>query len=518
MTDTTVQLTADPTAVLALDPRTLLVDLNVRTDTTTDRVLVDSIRDRGVIVPIVAVRTADGHARVRAGHRRTQAAIAARLVTVPVVVVADEATGDAGSVERLLDQWAENEHRTPLATADRVSAVGQLAAFGLSPTQIVRRTRARRAEVDAALAVTASDLARAATARYHLTIDQAAAVAEFDDDTDTVKALVAAVRSGQFDHVLQRARDARTTADEREAMAVACRDAGVRVLDEVGIGRRLSALADQAGRALDPNAHRACPGHAVHPTQEWTDQAADADSPGQDDEEEYEDGDQDDEQEGDDPDPDAGRYRPLRVHLMWTATAYCLDPEANGHRGRWGRTTSDGSAGTPLTDTQRAAAAADRRAVIDNNRSWRSAEKVRRTWLRAFATRKTPPKGSARWIALTLAHGDHGVRRAMEDGHALARDLLTGDTTGPAHGRLHPVLADALTGASDARAAVISLFLLLSAHEQGTGTHSWRNLNAATGRYLTCLAELGYGLSEIEQKAAGQDPLPHPRPTGDTTD
>jgi len=316
------------------------------------------------------------------------------------------------------------------------------------------------------------------------------------------------------------------SADERETVAVACRDAGVRVLDEVGTARRLSALADQAGQPLDADAHRACPGHAVHLTQEWTDQAADADSPGQDDDEsngvdadddeEDEDGDQDGEQEGDD--PDAGRYRPLRVHLVWTATAHCLDPEAHGHRGRWGRTTSAGSAGTPLTDTQRAAAAADRRAVIDNNKSWRSAEKVRRTWLRAFATRKTPPKGSARWIALTLAHGDHGVRRAMEDGHALARDLLTGDTTGPAYGRLHPVLADALTGASEARAAVISLFLLLSAHEQGTGTQSWRNLNAAIGRYLTYLADLGYGLSEIEHKAAGQDPLPHAQPTGDTTD
>lgn len=99
------------------------------------------------------------------------------------------------------------------------------------------------------------------------------------------------------------------------------------------------------------------------------------------------------------------------------------------------------------------------------------------------------------------------------DPHTLLVDLnVHTDTTADR------VLADALTGASDARAAVISLFLLLSAHEQGTGTQSWRNLNSATGRYLTYLAELGYGLSEIEQKAAGRDPLPHSQPTGDTTD
>lgn len=100
---------------MQLDPHTLLVDLNVRSDATADRTLTESLRDRGVLAPIVAVRTADGHVRVRAGHRRTQAAIAAGLPTVPVVV-ADESTDDAGTVERLLDQWAENEHRAALPT------------------------------------------------------------------------------------------------------------------------------------------------------------------------------------------------------------------------------------------------------------------------------------------------------------------------------------------------------------------------------------------------------------------
>jgi hypothetical protein len=45
-----------------LDPRTLLVDVNVRQDAQLDKQFVATIRDHGVLVPIVAVdsRTASG--------------------------------------------------------------------------------------------------------------------------------------------------------------------------------------------------------------------------------------------------------------------------------------------------------------------------------------------------------------------------------------------------------------------------------------------------------------------------
>lgn len=56
----------------------------------------------------------------------------------------------------------ENEHRTGLTTAERADVIGQLSAFGVSATQIARRTRANKTEVTAALAVHGSELARAA--------------------------------------------------------------------------------------------------------------------------------------------------------------------------------------------------------------------------------------------------------------------------------------------------------------------------------------------------------------------
>jgi ParB family transcriptional regulator, chromosome partitioning protein len=90
-----------------LDPRELLVDVNIRTDARLDKDFVASIKDFGVVVPIIAVRTAAGDVRVRFGHRRTLAAIEADLATVPVEIVGDEATDDAGQIERILTQHAE---------------------------------------------------------------------------------------------------------------------------------------------------------------------------------------------------------------------------------------------------------------------------------------------------------------------------------------------------------------------------------------------------------------------------
>jgi len=107
-----------------VDPTTLLVDVNVRSETVADKDFIASVRDLGVLQPIRAVRTADGGLRVETGHRRTLAAIEAGLATVPVLVVADERSDDAGTVERIERQYAENEHRTGLTTTDRLGPDG----------------------------------------------------------------------------------------------------------------------------------------------------------------------------------------------------------------------------------------------------------------------------------------------------------------------------------------------------------------------------------------------------------
>lgn len=101
--------TIEPTLEL-LDPASLLVDLNIR-EAKLDKEFLASIKDHGVIEPIVAVRTEDGGVRVRHGHRRTLAAIEAAQSTVPVVIVGTE---DNDAADRIAKQWHENKHRAGL--------------------------------------------------------------------------------------------------------------------------------------------------------------------------------------------------------------------------------------------------------------------------------------------------------------------------------------------------------------------------------------------------------------------
>jgi ParB/RepB/Spo0J family partition protein len=248
--------TTTPTTRIDLDPRDLLVDVNIRTDARPDKDFVASIKDIGVLVPITAVRTAAGDVRVRFGHRRTLAAIEADLATVPVDIVGDEATDDAGQIERILTQDAENAHRSPLRQNEQLGVVEQLSALGLTAAQIAKRTKIKRDTVKTALAVTKSDLAKAASDRYDfLTLEPAAAVAEFDDDADAAKELITKAQSGQDTATLN-------PLPIHAAIATAARfprtrRAGSRILSR---GARAAATPDAASRMPRSSIH--CDGTA----------------------------------------------------------------------------------------------------------------------------------------------------------------------------------------------------------------------------------------------------------------
>jgi ParB family chromosome partitioning protein len=442
------------------DPATLLVDRNVRTDTRLDRDFLASVRDLGVLVPIVAVRTAEGALRVRYGHRRTEAAVEAGHAYVPVVVVADEATDDAAEVERLVGQYAENEHRSGLTTGERVDVFTQLSAFGVSAAQIAKRTKTRRKEVDAALTVAGSQLARAAATRYEfLTLDQAAVVAEFEDDAEAVKALVVAAREGGFEHLAQRLRDERTEAAERAKAADDLVAAGVTVIDRphwTDPSKDLDDLRDADGDPLAVEAHASCPGHAAYVDAYWTDHY-----------------------DGTNDEDEPVEFGPVYV---------CTDPDAYGHQSRWQRSVA--TEDPEPTDEDKAAAAAERRRVVANNKAWRSAEAVRREWLVAFCARKTPPKGSSRLVADALRRADRPLAMALDRGSQLANSLFGASLR--------------VDESSDNRAQVVALAIVLAAYEDDTGTHSWRNVSDSTARYLRYLASQGYELSDVERLACGE--------------
>lgn len=64
---TTAPATSDA-VVEHVDPTVLVVDANVRTEASVDRAFVTSIKERGVIQPVLATRGSAGTLHVRDGH------------------------------------------------------------------------------------------------------------------------------------------------------------------------------------------------------------------------------------------------------------------------------------------------------------------------------------------------------------------------------------------------------------------------------------------------------------------
>jgi ParB family transcriptional regulator, chromosome partitioning protein len=467
-TTTTTATAADARVTIeTVDPATLVLADNVRTTVTLDKAFVASIKEHGVLQAITGTRTEDGAIRVRCGQRRTLAAIEAGLATVPVMVVT--ATGD--EAERIVQQLGENDHRAGLSAADRLGAYEQLAALGLTAAQITRRTRRPKAEVDAALTVTGSELAAKAVGRFEfLTLDQAATIAEFDHDTEAVKALTVAAKQGQFEHVAQRLRDDRDRDQARVALAEDLTGQGVTVVDQPGYDdstvRPLYRLAPSAGEVpFEVDAHAACPGHAAYVTvsPRWCED-------------------------------DTGRE--VRTYEA-EATFVCTGWQTHGHVDTYARGTQAKPKAADMTAEQREQAKAERRDVLESNKAWDAAEPVRRAWVAQFLTRKSAPKGSAGFIARMVTQ--HGEAVTSVGGDHLAAEWfgLTAASYGTSSG-----WGDLIDKATDARATVIALGRLLAGCEKDTNRDSWRRTSPRTAAYLRFLEANGYELSDVEQRAA----------------
>ena len=181
MNTTTAQGTIDH-----VDPNTLTVELNVRSEAALDQDFLDSIQSNGVLTPIVGHRDAAGNIVVRAGQRRTRAAQHAGLASVPVYIV-DAAQTDA---ERIIEQLIENDQRQELTEADRIIAWKQLELEGMSMTQIAKRVGAKRDRVKTGIAVASSETGATLVSEHGLGLDQAAVLLEFDDDPEAVSRCV----------------------------------------------------------------------------------------------------------------------------------------------------------------------------------------------------------------------------------------------------------------------------------------------------------------------------------------
>lgn len=115
----------------------IVVADNVRLDLRELDDLAGSIRERGILQPLVVVPTVDGeHVELLIGHRRLAAAKLIGLKSVPVLL--RQRDTDAG---RVLDQLTENVHREDITPLEKALALKVLRDEGLTHAQIAQRMR-----------------------------------------------------------------------------------------------------------------------------------------------------------------------------------------------------------------------------------------------------------------------------------------------------------------------------------------------------------------------------------------
>ena len=314
-----------------LDPHTVTIETNVRPSAPITPAFVQSIRENGVLTPVLGHRSDDGTVTVRAGQRRVFAAREAGLATIPVYLVeADEVTA-----KRIVQQMVENDQREALTDGDRATAFQQLALEGLSVTAIARRTGTKQKEIKTALAVVENQAAADAIREHPLTLDQAAVLIEFDGD-DEIRAdliQVATTDPAQFAHAAQRARDEKARAKAKTDAEADLAGRGYLILDnDPGY---YDTTYSRTSELLTADDQRVTIEHIEN---------------------------------------QQGRAAHVRVYADGEANViyFVQDAKAAGFHGYSGGQPKSG----PMTDGEKA----ERRTLIANNKAWASAEIVRREW------------------------------------------------------------------------------------------------------------------------------------------
>lgn len=453
---------------LDVDPKTLVLDENIRTDVAIDEHFLADIAEHGVETAIEVRRDVLGQLLVIDGQRRWLHAVKAGLTTVPVKVV--DGIGDAE--ERIVRQYRLNEQRKQLTAAEKVAAVEQMALFGRTPKSIARKLGKPEAEVAAALAVAESKAAKAQLAEPAVDLAAAAVLAEFDDAPETVKNLAAVLAErgrGALEHAaaaerLNRARDAAV-----EARRVELRAQGVTVLDQMpdqwsrgAKAKSLSGLSKKPAtektqpKALTADEHAQCPGHAVFVAAPST-------------------------------------YGSTEVKVV--ETPYCLDWRANGHHDR---TASPKAASENAPEDARE----ERRRVRENNVASDAAVIVRRAFLADLLKRSKVPAGAVEHAALVI-----GRWPAFTSDYTASRIL---DEIWPDEAR---VVLDATPSATESTRTLLAYALAIG--EAGLPRDFWRaaytesfgytpggrelRVNDAKGVvHLRQLVAWGYTLSDVE--------------------
>lgn len=432
--------------IVRVDPSTLLIGPNVRKDITLPAEFVASVKEHGVMIPIVVHETSDG-LEVVDGQMRTLAALDAGVKEVPVFVRAKSAT----DAHRVIDQLVVNRERTGLTRGDTLAAVKELTLdFKMPAAAVAKKLGLSKAEVEQVVVVASDANATAVLAYDDVSLELAAKVAE----AGLTKAEIKEVTGARYnrEHALQQVIDKRAAAVRTKELEAELKKAGVLLVAKPSKGDYysteknkhlwLDGVVDKAtDKKITAEEHSSCGGHAAYIGTR-------------------------------------GYNGEVEIHFV------CTDPSKFGHR------DADRAAPKVLSDTEKAERAANSAAA----KVWPSIVEVRQTWIREqLLTRKALPTGwesLVAWVTLELA----GSGGSWDWGPFAAR-LLGIKEPGYNSGAVDKWLA-----AHPTKAGFALLAFALAKFELSVGdSKSWKGWRGRmVGEYVQLLASWGYGLSELE--------------------
>lgn len=371
VTEQVLHLPVDRIVPDPANPRVKLRDIEGLTASVKQHGVLEPVTVREVVLPSSnGVADVDGYMVVR-GHRRLAAAQAAKVDTVRCIVV----SADQAERVRATHRMVENLQRDDLTASEVAAGVQQLLDLGLSADDVAGDLTLSVDDVTRASKVAQSKGVPKVAARMDLSMDEAAALAEFETDREVFKELTTLLvdNPGRFDHRVAQYRRARQAEAAVTTASTTWVDQGYKVLtgQESSATNTLPLHAIRAQRAksatdtVTPAQHKGCPGRAVV--------------------------------------LQVGRDDKVE------ASHFCVDPEAHGHTLLYKR---DGNGHLTAVGARGAAAgkAADKtpkQAEADKvaNRTHRAAlnagkaaQDVRRAFVRQLLSRSTMAKG---WLEFT---------------------------------------------------------------------------------------------------------------------
>lgn len=435
-------MNATPTLEM-LDPATLTVDINVRKDAALTADFIASIKEHGVMEPVIAHRKDDGTVHVLMGQRRTRAAVEAERPLIPVLLI-----DSPEEAERIVTQVVENIQRAELTEADEADAYHQLSLIGVSAAAIAKKTGRTKAKVENALKAKASTTGTKALESGY-TLDMALVMTEFEGDQDAIEELESVIRDEPqyFDHIAQKIRD------DRESKA------------------QLAALIEELiaqGKAIVEDA-----GHYADEENLYVSAAKRADG-----------------EPATDEDANAyiistnyrGEHRAEPVISDWKELGFT--PKYERYNGS-GTQAQKG----PMTEEQKA----ERKTLIANNKAMESATKVRREFVKTLLARKQAPKGWQYFTVHAITH--HSETASGYDGKVAAE--MVGAKVEDANRWGWNPLRDHVAK-TEARPEFSLIALVCAGYEKTIAKDSWRSPSQTHRDYLNQLVTWGYTPSEVE--------------------